>query len=114
MRVVLPEGKELDDASLEEVHGKWGWAFFGAALNIAAGHLEKRVTGEKYTWKDALIDGVAGAAGMGVGKLAGRVGRVIERTLWVPKQTPEVFEMTGSALGTGAARKAVKRHAGSR
>ena len=42
-----------------------GKAAVGAAINIATTFIAAKVTGQQYSWKDALVAGVSGAIGTG-------------------------------------------------
>ena len=76
---------------------------FGAAGNIATGYLLSRLTGECYTWGDALKDGVAGAVGIGfLAKLKNlRVLNRLKGIFKAEKKTPTGLETRGyrPALG---------------
>ncbi len=69
-------------------------AVIGAAINIGVSFVAAKLTGEEYTWKNALVDGLSGAitgmaastglvalAQAGIGAAVGGVGSVVQDLL---------------------------------
>lgn len=69
--------------------------------------MEKRVSGEPYTWTG--IDAAAGAIGVGAGKAVGAAARVVEYNIIVPRGTAAAAEGVSSSVATGAAKGTISR-----
>ncbi|MCL6529515.1 hypothetical protein [Meiothermus ruber] len=102
--LVLPVGQELSDAELSQIEGKWVNFLIGVGVSVAAGYIERSISGEPTTVRDVLRDAAIGVASGVVGGAAGRLSKAAGDNLWhVPRNDGSLVGGAASGLAGGAA-----------
>lgn len=91
-----------------DADGEFVNMIFGAAVGITAGYITAKLTGQKYTWKDAVFDGALGALTSGGSVITGMATKQVAKTFIkeVGKTVAEDYIQNKTGLNVNLSKKA--------